>query len=233
MIPFDIAVLVVLGLCLVVSVFRGLVKEIFSLLALVGGFLLALKFQDQLGQYFSGFISDPTLAKLTGFGLVFIVSLIAITLLGKLIRSLLHSAPGFSTLDRVMGGALGLVKGLILLLILIYPLQFFPDLGNKITAGSVFKPYLKQASGVIGEQFGETGFFTNGPSVTLDKMKEGLGKLKDIGKLSEQIKWKTEKNIEDQGEGANKAGASPPQHSHTQKDKKDLNKILLSLDKEK
>jgi len=233
MIPFDIAVLVILGLCLVVSVFRGLVKEVFSLLALVGGFLLALKYQDDLGQHFSGFISDPTLAKLTGFGLVFIVSLVAITLLGKLIRSLLHSAPGFSALDRTLGGALGLVKGLILLLILIYPLQFFPDLGNKITEGSVFKPYLKQASGLIGEQFGEAGVFSNGPSVTLDKMKEGLEKLKDIGKLSEQLKWKTEKDIENQGEGANKASANPPQDSHTQEDKKGLNKILLSLDKEK
>jgi membrane protein required for colicin V production len=233
MIPFDIAVLVVLGLCLVVSVFRGLVREIFSLLALVGGFLLALKYQDDLGQHFSGFISDPTLAKLTGFGLVFIVSLVAITLLGKLIRSLLHSAPGFSALDRTLGGALGLVKGLILLLILIYPLQFFPDLGNKITEGSVFKPYLKQASGLIGEQFGEAGIFSNGPSVTLDKMKEGLEKLKDIGKLSEQLKWKSEKDIENQGEGTNKASANPPQDSHTQEDKKDLNKILLSLDKEK
>ncbi|NIQ02912.1 MAG: CvpA family protein, partial [Nitrospinaceae bacterium] len=41
---FDIFVAIVLGLSLVYSVLKGLVREIFSLLALVGGFLMAVKF---------------------------------------------------------------------------------------------------------------------------------------------------------------------------------------------
>lgn len=131
MTPFDIAVLVVLGLCLVYSVFRGLVKEIFSLLAVVGGFLLALQFQDRLGHTLEGVIRDSTLASAMGFGIIFVASLVGITLVGKLIRMLLHSAPGFSTADRLLGGVVGLVKGLILLLIAFTRSNSFPNSASK------------------------------------------------------------------------------------------------------
>jgi membrane protein required for colicin V production len=231
MTPFDIAVLVVLGLCLVYSVFRGLVKEIFSLLAVVGGFLLALQFQDRLGHTLEGVIRDSTLASAMGFGIIFVASLVGITLVGKLIRMLLHSAPGFSTADRLLGGVVGLVKGLILLLIAFYPLKFFPELGKQVTRDSVFEPYIRQASVYVGETLEGAPAIRDVPSAGLDKMREGLDKIRDIGKISEKLKWKSAGEIEKQNLDKEQSTASP-QDNYTREDKKKLQDILLSVDKD-
>ncbi|UCD11275.1 MAG: CvpA family protein [Nitrospinaceae bacterium] len=231
MTPFDIVVIAILGLCLVYSVFRGLVKEIFSLLAVVGGFLLALHFQDQLGRTLEGVIKDSTLASALGFGIVFVAALVGITLVGKLIRTLLHSAPGFSTADRLLGGVVGLIKGMILLLIAFYPLQFFPDLGKQLTRDSVFEPYIRQASAYVGKTLEGAPAIKNAPSAGLDNVKKGLEKMRDIGKISERLKWKSTKEIEKQGEGKDPANTAP-QDNYTKDDKKKLQEILLSVDKD-
>ena len=45
MTPFDIFVAVVLGFSLIFSLMKGFVREIFSLLAYVGGYFMATKYQ--------------------------------------------------------------------------------------------------------------------------------------------------------------------------------------------
>jgi len=231
MTPFDIAVIVILALCLVYSVFRGLVKEIFSLLAVVGGFFIALNYQDKLGESLAGVIRDATLASALGFGILFVAAMVGITLVGKLIRTLLHSAPGFSTADRLLGGAVGLLKGLILILILFYPFRFFPDLGKELTRDSLFEPYIREASAYVGKTLEGAPAVKDMPSVSFDSVKQSLEKMRDVGKDNEDLKWKTKREIEAQDLSGGE-GKTAPQDSYTKEDKKKLQDILLSVDKD-
>ena len=52
MTTFDIIVFSVLGLSTVLSFFKGFVKEIFSLFSYLGGYLMAVNYQQDFSQVF-------------------------------------------------------------------------------------------------------------------------------------------------------------------------------------
>ena len=51
MTSFDVFVSVVLGFCLLFSLMKGFVREIFSLFAYVGGYLMAVNYQGTFAQF--------------------------------------------------------------------------------------------------------------------------------------------------------------------------------------
>ena len=79
---FDIFVLIVLGLCLVFSLMKGLVREIFSLLAYVGGYLMAVKYQETFARVLMESIPSKPIAKLVAFVAIYIITAIIISLMG-------------------------------------------------------------------------------------------------------------------------------------------------------
>ena len=84
MTSFDIFVSVVLGISLVFSLMKGFVREIFSLLAYVGGYLMAVKYQDTLVRILIESIPSKPIAKLAAFAIIYIVTAIIISLIGKI-----------------------------------------------------------------------------------------------------------------------------------------------------
>ena len=67
MTTFDIIVFSILGLSVVLSLFKGLVKEIFSLLSYLGGYLMAAHYQQSFAQVFIEIIPSKAIAKLIAF----------------------------------------------------------------------------------------------------------------------------------------------------------------------
>ena len=67
MTTFDIIVIFILGLSIVLSLFRGFVKELFSLLSYLGGYLMAANYQSEFSQVFLDSISSKAIAKLIAF----------------------------------------------------------------------------------------------------------------------------------------------------------------------
>ena len=64
MTSFDIFVSVVLGFSLIFSLMKGFVREIFSLLSYVGGYLMAVKYQSTFAQVLMETIPSKPIAKL-------------------------------------------------------------------------------------------------------------------------------------------------------------------------
>lgn len=146
---FDIIVLSLLFVSLVYSFFKGMIRELFSILAYGGGYFMAARFNEDAIAYLIKFIPNQTIARLVGFGLLFMVTSIVISFIGKWVRGLMKSAGGLSAFDRLMGAVLGVCKGLFILTIIMIPFEFFPDVSEKISQGSVTAPYLKQFALVL------------------------------------------------------------------------------------
>ncbi|MHB1187497.1 CvpA family protein [Thiobacillus sp.] len=111
----DIIVVLVLILTMVRGLMRGMVDTLFSLaawmLAFVSGKwgallvapLLPIGIETQAIRYFAG------------FAVVFLVVLIGVLLLGHMLASLVK-AVGLGSTDKMLGGVLGLAKGLVILI---------------------------------------------------------------------------------------------------------------------
>ena len=72
MTAFDIIVFTILGLSLILSLFKGFIKEIFSLFSILGGYLMAANYQHELSQIIFETISSKPIAKIIAFVSIYI-----------------------------------------------------------------------------------------------------------------------------------------------------------------
>jgi membrane protein required for colicin V production len=224
---FDSLVIIVLALSLIFSIIRGMVREVFSLLAYIGGYFLAMNYRADLSITLNKYISNTTASEIISFGLIFIVGVVGISLAGKLIKKLIHSAPGLSALDRAFGGILGVVKGVVILIILMFPLRFFPELNADITRGSYFAPHINDLSQMVARGVDSESLIESFPKIDLSEVKENIGAWKGLDKLAQDLKNKTNGSAKSEGL------KGEPQDKYTEEDKDKLKDILLSLDKKK
>jgi len=112
----DLALLTVLGLSVLVGLWRGLVFEVVSLL----GWLVAFLIANSLGPQFAPWLPlggpDSPLRVWAGYVLVFVLVLVACTLLARMLRALISATP-LSLVDRLLGGAFGVARGTLVLVI--------------------------------------------------------------------------------------------------------------------
>ena len=146
MTTFDTVVVVVLSVSLIYSLFRGMIKEIFSLLSITIGYVVALKYNHEAALELKGYIDSEPIARVVAFVGLYLVFSIAVSLVGLLVRKLLRKSDTLSGVDRIIGGGIGLVKALALIAMVIVPLQWFPKYYKDITRDSVTVPYLEQAT---------------------------------------------------------------------------------------
>ncbi len=110
----DLIVLLVLVLTVVRGLMRGMVDTLFSLAAWVLAFVLGKWGALVVAPLLPNVIENPGIRYFAGFAVVFLVVLIGVLLLGHVLASLVK-AVGLGSADRVLGGVLGLAKGLAIL----------------------------------------------------------------------------------------------------------------------
>ena len=110
----DYAVLVVLAASILWGVWRGLVHEVVSVASWVLAFLAANMFAGAMGDLLPATMA-PEVRVLVSFVVVFIVVLIACTIVGHLLSKMMKVA-GLGPLDRTLGGVFGLARALVILL---------------------------------------------------------------------------------------------------------------------
>lgn len=113
----DYAVLGVLGLSVAWGLWRGLVREIVSLLGWVIAFLAATLFAGPLSEHLPASIPTPELRAIAAFLAIFIASLVVTTLLGVLLSRLVK-AVGLGGLDRTLGAFFGVARGVLVVVAL-------------------------------------------------------------------------------------------------------------------
>ena len=111
----DYAVLGVFAVSLVVGAWRGLVREVISILGWVIAFLAANLLAGPLGEAMPQSIPTPELRVAAAFVAVFIGSLAVTTLLALLLSKIVK-AVGLRGLDRLLGALFGAARGLLIVL---------------------------------------------------------------------------------------------------------------------
>lgn len=116
--PLDAFVLVVMGLSVLISLLRGAVYEIVTLLGWIGGVWFAAHFAPALGDRYLQAIDNVEMRRLAAYAMCFIVVVLGAGIVASVLRLLLR-ATGFGVLDRSLGALIGVVKGLALVLLLV------------------------------------------------------------------------------------------------------------------
>jgi len=147
---FDYLLLAITGFSMVLSLWRGFVREIISLIGLVAAFIVAGRASGMAADLVHGWIPNTTAANLAGFGLVFISVMLVVALIGSLIRKLVDMAD-LTASDRTLGMVFGLARGLLLigLFFLIYTSYAKPD--TAWMKKSVLTPYAVQMGDILGK----------------------------------------------------------------------------------
>ena len=228
MTTFDIVVCSILGFSLLSSLFKGFVKEVFSLLSYLGGFLLAIKYQGNFAQVLMENISSKPIAKVIAFVTIYVLTYIIISLMGKVIRGMLVSGTKLSMFDRLMGGIVGFGRGMVIVIALTFPLQFFPEIMRTVTKGSETIPYLVKALTFVNQNIGNFKFQNPLTDFNIDEAKEKLKELKAVNNMVDQLEEFKDKlpNISEKFVSDDKQ-----MEEYSKDDLQKLNDILKSVEK--
>ena len=144
MVSFDIITLIIIGISIIYSVWKGMVREAFSLFALVTAYMLALNFYADCASLIREVITEETVANILSFIVLFLAGLLFVALLGRVVKKFLHSTHTISGWDRLLGGLFGMVKGVFLVIVCMFPLQWFDETYARWTEDSMVAPYLEE-----------------------------------------------------------------------------------------
>jgi len=111
----DWILLAVLGLSLLVGVWRGIVQEVLSLAGWVVAFYVSQLYAPLAAAWLPMEGSSQMLRYAAGFVVVFIAVLVATVLVSWVVKKLV-SAVGLGLLDRLLGSIFGLMRGVVILL---------------------------------------------------------------------------------------------------------------------
>ncbi len=143
---FDLVVLVIILFCMIRGLFKGLIREVSGIVAVIAGFYGAFTYYWLLSDRLAFLITAPATRHLVSFGILFCCILVAVGVMAALIRRLLHLV-FLGWVDRTFGLIFGTAKGALIVSVLFVMLTAFIPAGTaRLMAGSESAPYLAQIS---------------------------------------------------------------------------------------
>ena len=139
----DILILIVVAISLLLGLWRGLVKEAFSLLAWVAAVAVAAFFGTMLAALMVNVLDNATVRRVLASAILFVLVMFLGTLLGNFM-SRLSTAIGLKGVDRALGSLFGILRGVIIVLLALFlttPFEFSKGWYQE----SIFVPYLMVA----------------------------------------------------------------------------------------
>ena len=115
---FDLLVLVVLGLSIVVSMVRGVVAEIASLINWLVALMAARVLSPVTAQMVFTRVDSPVFANVLAFIVVFITTYFLLSCAQKLLTSAIQ-AIGLGGINKFFGALFGLIKGTFLITVVV------------------------------------------------------------------------------------------------------------------
>ncbi len=143
--PFDILIIIILGYSLVRGLFRGLVKELSSIIGVLGGFYAAYTYYNVIAGLLSRLIHDISYLNILSFMIIFCGVLIVVGVLGVIIKYLLNIA-FLGWIDRIGGVVFGVMKAILIVSILFITLTAFLPKGTAFIKNSELAPHVSWIS---------------------------------------------------------------------------------------
>jgi membrane protein required for colicin V production len=134
----DIFLLVIIGVSLVLGLIKGLMRMVIGIASVVAGFIIAALYYRPVSVLFSRMLSAEIWRHLVAFVLVFVVVLVAGGLVSLLLSKIIKGPLRFA--DRVLGGMLGVVTGVLICGVLVIAQLAFP-VDKQALRRSAIAPY--------------------------------------------------------------------------------------------
>ena len=116
---FDYAVLTIVGLSVIFSVMRGMVKEVLAIVGWVAAFYVARTYTSQLLPMMPADIPSESLRVLAAFLVLFLATLLLTSLLAIALSAVFKKV-GLGDLNRLLGAVFGLFRGVLIVCVLVF-----------------------------------------------------------------------------------------------------------------
>lgn len=164
----DIVILTITGISFVFGVWRGLVKEVLSLVTWIAALLIARLYSEQLAPSFT-MLDGETTRYVAAFALLFVVTMMLGTLLNHLIGKLLN-VTGLKATDRFLGGLFGIARGAVIVMLILF------IAGNFVAETAPWQQSLLVPYGLALIEW-STGFIGEPPQLSLPTISMPAGVL--------------------------------------------------------
>ena len=145
---FDIVVSLIFLAFLVRGIWIGFIRQISSLIAMLGAFILAGFFDEDFYRLIMPYLDDSHTTFLIAYFLVFLLFFYLIKLIGLGLKKVMDiSLMGW--FDRAMGGLFGLIKGIFFTSLLFMMVGSYMSGSNKYLKKSLSYPVLSKSSQVV------------------------------------------------------------------------------------
>jgi len=121
----DLAILGILLVSLVVSLVRGFIKEVFSILVWAAAIFAAFQVAGPLAEALEPIIDLPSARIILAFAAVFVLVLVIGGLIGFLVGQMVEKT-GLSPTDRLFGALFGLARGLVIVVLAVMLMRLTP-----------------------------------------------------------------------------------------------------------
>ncbi|MDG1534469.1 MAG: CvpA family protein [Schleiferiaceae bacterium] len=118
MVGLDLVIVVFCAFLVAKGIWKGFVKEIAGIVAVIGGVAVSFLFHSQVQPYMAAFVGERYV-QLVSYVIVFLGFYLVVMLLGKLLDKILRSIM-LGGVNRVLGALFGLIKACFWLTLLTF-----------------------------------------------------------------------------------------------------------------
>lgn len=115
---FDFVVITIIAVSALLSALRGFVREVLGLVGWIAAFVAAFTLSGPFSELMVASVPDERLRAVIAFFGVFFATLLFVSLIAMAFSRVLKSA-GLGLEDRVLGGAFGFARGLLIVMVLV------------------------------------------------------------------------------------------------------------------
>ena len=120
----DLVLVTIMGYCLVRGLFRGLIKELSSIIGVAGGVYAAYSYYPLLSRQLALWITNPGYQKGISFLFIFTVICVVVGIVGGVIKYLMNIV-FLGWADRLLGVLFGALKGVLIISVVVLALTTF------------------------------------------------------------------------------------------------------------
>jgi len=135
----DWVIVVIIAVSIIQAAISGFFHEAFGIAGLIVGYLLAAWNYQRLAARYAPYLKSMWLGEIGAFLVIFLAVLVVAGIAGRITRHIVKEA-GLSFVDRILGGALGLLRGILLVAVIIMSMAAFTPTSTWL-AGSELAPY--------------------------------------------------------------------------------------------
>ncbi|MFO7643521.1 MAG: CvpA family protein [Desulfosarcina sp.] len=148
--PFDILIVTILAFGLIRGVFRGLIRELSSIVGVLAGFYAAYTYYPHLANLMSAWISNPAYLNISSYLVIFSIVVMVVAVLAVVVKYLLNIA-FLGWVDRICGGLFGVLKGALVICVIFIVLTAFLPKGAPLIKNATLSPAVATVSEVMAK----------------------------------------------------------------------------------